>query len=229
MKDKLQELLQSARIWRGRNVVPQADAVPTGCRRLDESLPDGGWPGRALTEIVTDACGLGELELVTPALARLSAGDRWIAWIAPPLVPYAPALAAAGVDLTRILVVRPRGAADVWWAMEQALRSGTCAAVLAWEPEAGVETADISPGRVRAVAAPSLMKLRRLQLAAEEGCTLGILFRPSRALRESSPAALRLRLVPGRAGLQLELLKSRGGRPLVFAEPEWRRMDGRWC
>ena len=36
---------------------------------------------------------------------RQSAAGRSLAWIAPPHRPYAPALAAAGIDLARVLVV----------------------------------------------------------------------------------------------------------------------------
>jgi len=54
----------------------------------------------------------------------------WLVWIAPPHEPYAPALAQQGIELTRLLVVRPAGATEALWAAEQALGSGVCAAVL---------------------------------------------------------------------------------------------------
>ena len=54
--------------------------------------------------------------------------------------------------------------------------------------------------------------VRRLQLAAEAGGSLGILYRPPEAARESSPAALRLRLHAASDGLAVEIHKSRGGR-----------------
>ena len=52
-----------------------------------------------------------------PALATLSrARDDedagWIAWVAPPLEPYPPALSQWGVDLSRVLIVRPKDAAE---------------------------------------------------------------------------------------------------------------------
>jgi hypothetical protein len=62
--------------------------------------------GGMLTEIAVERWGSGELALFMPLLARLSrpGGERqgWIAWISPPFLPYAPALAAAGVDLARV-------------------------------------------------------------------------------------------------------------------------------
>ena len=57
-----------------------------------------------------------------PALARLSQAEDalpeqtdtagWIAWIAPPFHPYPPALLQWGVDLSRVLVVRPKAASE---------------------------------------------------------------------------------------------------------------------
>jgi len=54
--------------------------------------------------------------------------------------------------------------------------------------------------------------VRRLQLAAETGASLGILYRPAAAAREPSPAALRLQLEPTADGLAVAILKCRGGR-----------------
>jgi hypothetical protein len=81
---------------------------------------------------------------------------------------------------------------DQLWAVEQALRSGSCGAVLVW------------PQRI----APR--QLRRLQLAAEAGQALGIVFRPLEAQHQHSPAALRILLSAAANGLQLDILKCRG-------------------
>lgn len=183
-----------ADIWRGGEMPPAARAgLPTGFPALDALLPGGGWPQGALTEILADSEAVGALRLVLPALATLSEAPRWLAWIAPPHVPYAPALAAGGVTLSRVLLVHPRERTDRLWALEQALRSGTCSAVLAW------------------LAGTGRTPMRRLQLAAEAGDTWGVLFRPAWARRESSPAALRLLVeaVPG--GVRVRVLKRRGG------------------
>src|SRR5438105_4752162 len=99
---------------------------------------------------------------------------RWCVWISPPLEPYAPALAAHGANLERMLVVRPSGQREnshripeALWAFEQTLGSGAGDIALAW-----------------AARNPSPRAIRRLQLAAERGRTLGVLFRPRRAARE---------------------------------------------
>lgn len=190
----LQEVLQRPDVWRGGHA-PPIETVPSGFAALDRWLPGGGWPRGALTEVLVVREGVGELRPLLPALAHLSHGDRWIAFIAPPYVPFAPAFAAAGVELSRLLLVHPKTRAEHLWAVEMALRAGACAAVLAW-PE-GV-TAE---------------GLRRWQLAAEAGESWGILFQ--RRNVERSPATLRVGVASaGRNAVDVHILKRRGGWPV---------------
>ena len=192
------ELLRHPALWRGGDA-GAPETVPTGFRALDARLPGGGWPLATLIELLLPAAGVGEIRLLLPALKSLAmvedAAPRWVAWLAPPHLPYAPALADAGLDPARMLVVRPRAGSDRLWAMEQALRSGACVAVLCW---AG--TADGTA-------------LRRLKLAAEEGGTPAFLLRPVAHRGDGSPATLRLALAAREFGLDVEILKSRGGAP----------------
>lgn len=188
-----------ASVWRGQRVADGPVGIPTGHRALDAALPEGGLPAAALTEVFVPSAeplagllgGKGELALVMPALARL-APERPIVLVAPPAPPHAPAFAAAGIAPERLVLVQARDPRDVAWAAEQALRDGSCAAVLAWLDHALV------------------VGLRRLQLAAEAGGTLGVLYRPWAARRSASPAALRLALAPTATGLRVEVLKCRG-------------------
>jgi hypothetical protein len=202
MNAALDSLLQHPGIWRGDQVAQSSeDALPTGFAELDELLPGGGWPRGALTEILVERQGIGELRLLLPALARASEQSGWLAWVAPPHVPYAPALAAAGVRLQRLLVAKPQSAADAWWTAEQALRSGACSAVLAW------------------LKTPDERLMRRLQLGAESGHSWGVLFRSAHAAQQRSTAALRLRLEATADGLSVHILKRRGGyvsRPVLL-------------
>ena len=195
MGASLDALLQHPGIWRGdRLAQAEADTLPSGFPELDEQLPGGGWPRGALTEILLEREGIGELRLLLPALARASEDAGWLAWVAPPHLPYAPALGAAGVRLEHLLVAQPKSEGDAWWAAEQALRSGACSAVLAW------------------LKSPDERRMRRLQLGAETGRAFGVLFRPAVAAGERSPAALRLRLEASSNGLAVHILKRRGGR-----------------
>lgn len=201
----LERLLENPRLWRGsRYAEGRRSGIATGYQVLDKHLPDGGWPRESLTEILLDDHGIGELQLLMPAIAQLSQEERehaepgWIAWIAPPFQPYGPALKKCGVDLSRILIVRPRDNSEVLWATEQALSSGTCAAVLFW------------PERLDDQAS------RRLQLAAEKGRSWAVAFRSLTARKQNSAAALRIELTPGTQSTRLHILKSRGGRPAVI-------------
>ncbi|HLT89868.1 MAG TPA: hypothetical protein VKZ85_02905 [Woeseiaceae bacterium] len=228
--DALEKLLANPRIWRGGSAMRNLDregagaGIPTGYAALDRHLPGGGWPREALMEVLVEGHGRGELRLLMPALARLSRahdghGDAgWITWIAPPLQPYPPALAQWGMDLSRVLVVRPRRQADVLWAAEQALASGNCAAVLFWpERTGGARAGDGHRARSRGrgpQAKASPFPSRRLQLAAEQGGSLGVAFRPASARFEISAAALRLALTRGEHETEVVILKSRGGRPV---------------
>ena len=195
MSDALAELLRHPALWRGGGA-GAPETVSTGFRALDARLPGGGWPLATLVELLVPAAGVGEIRLLLPALRSLTAAGReprWVAWLAPPHLPYAPALADAGLDPARMLVVRPRAGIDRLWAMEQALRSGACAAVLGWAGEARDAM------------------LRRLKLAAEEGGTPAFLLRPAAHRCEATPAALRLALAARDYGLDIEVLKSRSG------------------
>ena len=207
MSSSLDKLLKNPRVWRGRDQAGQQAGLASGYPELDRHLPGGGWPSASLTEILTTQYGIGELRLLMPALSVLSreippqqdfSEPGWIAWVAPPFQPYPPALQQRGIDLSRMLIVRPKNAGEILWSAEQALSSGTCAAVLLW-PEMLDDQGS-----------------RRLQLAAEKGHSWAIAFRPLAARREPSAAALRLELHSSAQGTRVHILKSRGGHPTVI-------------
>lgn len=182
----------SGLVWKaGALARPLRSGWPTGFARLDAALPGGGWPQGAITELLHDEPGVGELQVLLPML-RTAPAERWVAWIAPPCLPYAPALLQAGLPLRQMLLVDAATRPEFVWSVRQALASGACHAVLAWSRE-------IDP--------PAL---RRLQLAAEEADTPLFLFRPLRAAQQASPAVLRLRLAATDDGLDVFLLKRRG-------------------
>lgn len=193
----LSEAMRRVPMWHGRSApapAAAATAIPTGHAALDAQL-GGGWPQSALSEILYTHEGIGELRLLMPALARVTRQKRWLAFIAPPRIPYAAALAYAGLDLSRVLLVRPSARRDVLWAVEQALRAGTCGAVVAWAAHADFNT------------------LHRLQLAAEAGKAWGVLFRPGESAQSPTPAALRVQLEPWSASgrsLVVHVLKRQG-------------------
>lgn len=192
--EALAALLQgTAQIWRGRAIAP-VGARSTGFPALDRLLPGHGWPVGALTELLTGCEGIGELSLPLPALRQLCAQDYPIAFIAPPHIPYAPALKRAGLPLSRLLWIDAASEADAHWAAEQILREGGAGAILLWS-ETRAERA-----------------LRRLQLAAEKGQALAFVYRSPDCRAQASTAALRLVLTGSSTGLAIEVIKARGGR-----------------
>ena len=179
-------------------------SVPTGFAALDAELPGGGWPTAALTEILPQHEGIGELRILGYTLAQLSARGRWLAWIAPPYLPYAPALQAAGIDLAKLIFIKTRSPRETLWAIEQTLRSRTCGAVLAWPDKT------------------TYPELRRLQLAAEGNPGLAVLFRAPHNASSTTPATLRLGLQSCAGELAVRLLKRRGAllaHPILLRPP----------
>ena len=194
MSTSIHALLEHNNLWRGDECARAVPALPSGFAALDACLPGGGWPEATLTEFFVPVEGIGEFALLMPACARLTRAGRWVAFIAPPYIPYAPALADAGLDLARLLLIKAESIRDKLWALEQSLRSKRCGAAFAW------------PGHI------DDRSLRRLQLACEQGETSGFLFMPEAAAVNSSPAALRLRLTVDDTGmLEIHVLKRRGG------------------
>jgi hypothetical protein len=62
------------------------------------------------------------------------------------------------------------------------------------------------------------LALRRLQVAAQAGGALALLFRGEAAARDPSPAALRLQVHPTQTGLAVRILRQRGGHPTGVLE-----------
>jgi protein ImuA len=210
-------------LWRAHQLGrPREAVVASGHPALDAQLPGGGWPVRVLTEWLLPHAGVGELRLLAPVLAALQRQQRGVMWFDPPARPSAWALCALGLDLRQLLIVQSRQAvlgrvkgaaarrqlpaADVLWALEQALKSGHLGAAVAW-----------LPSRLPADA------LRRLQLAAQAHD--GPVFLLRDAQERVRPSAAPLRLLLGSAGpdlLRVTLLKRRGpplAEPLTLALP----------
>ena len=190
----LSQILERPDVWRADDLASAPlPGVPTGFAELDCELPGGGWPRGGLTELLPVRRGVGELSLLLPALARLSSAElAWLVCVAPPHSLYAPALHAAGVDLSRVLVASAPGR-DAVWACVRSLAADGVGAVVVWLPDAQATA------------------LRRLQLAAEASRTLLFVFRPAACASQSSPAPLRLALEAAGEQLIVRLLKRRGG------------------
>ena len=180
-------------LWRGHCTAGQGEqGISTGYPDLDGILPAAGWPPRGLLEIVCSRRGMGELQLLIPLMRTLTRQGQWVLWVCPPVSPYAPALVQAGVDIEKMLVIAPGiSLRNALWSMEKALRS--CRLVIAWQN--GL----------------SHRVLRRLQLAANTGNSLAVLFQ--RGNIGCPYSALRLQLsFTGDSGGEprISILRARG-------------------
>lgn len=187
----------AAALWRGDQLGSPVSAVwPSGFAALDAQLPGGGWPGHGLTEILTPHSGTLEWRLLGPALRQVCAAGQSLVVIGPPLAPHLPGLRFEGLDERRLVWVQADTAAERLWSAEQLIKAQAGGAIVAWLPQA------------RAA------QIRRLQVLAAGFDAPVFVCRPSRALRESSAAPLRVQAC---AGMDWELhvrIAKRKGPPL---------------
>lgn len=192
---ELAQLKQQGYVWQWQSqpagTTGQAATFSSGYPELD-LLTGGGWPQHQVTEL-RSPFGIGELRLLLPYLQQHRPGKLQIYLNAPaPL--YAPFLAANGFTLTQQLQINT-SPEQALWAAEQCLKSGCCSTVLLWQSQLNVA------------------RLKRLQLAAAEGQAELFLFRRAHPDQLSLPVALSLQLQPSAQGMQVRLLKKRGGWP----------------
>ena len=87
-----------ASVWRASQLGHGSTAaLSSGFASLDAELPGNGWPLAMLTELIAREAGIGELRLMVPLMRQLTRERRTVLLLAPPHIPYAPALASFGV------------------------------------------------------------------------------------------------------------------------------------
>jgi hypothetical protein len=164
---------------------------------LDQLLPDGGLPHAVVEITCSHAFYAGATRIAVAAVRAVHGRDpkSWCAWIDSDCTLFAPGLAQAGIDLGRLLVVRP--------ARE------SCARVTVKVSSSGafdVVVVELPPMR-----APSGEKLvRKLALACEKHGTSIVLLTPPHA--DTWPVALRLEVARTEDGLDVRITKDRFGR-----------------
>jgi recombination protein RecA len=184
---------------------------------LDEALPDGGLP-RGIVELSSPGKLGGATSLALSAVAAAQARNpqAWCAWIDPEGTLHAPGVVAAGVDLSRMLVVRtPRpllGKVGV-----KVVSAGAFEVVVVDVDALGGCLGGCHDGSAPAARsrgwAPELL-VRKLALAAEpSGATVLLLTDASKSRAIPWPVALRLELSRPDAGtLAVRIAKERRGR-----------------
>ncbi len=175
----------------------------TGLALLDDLSPNGTFTRGAVHEALSDpAHGLPprSFALLLARSALLSDPDDEggiVVWSDPAGDLYPPAVAAGGVPLDRLMLLRPPTPRDEVWAVAECLRCPAVVAVVAAIPRLA---------RVEA---------RRLQLAAERGGGIGVLMRPwGRADVYAAATRWLVTPAPGDAAVQrwqIQLIHGHGG------------------
>lgn len=144
----------------------------TGCSAMDACLPHGGYVTGTVIEYLrtTPACGATYLAFTAAAEACRVHGGYLVVVdnhdVREHL--YPPSLLAHGIDLQKVIFVRPQSATDAIWSVDQALRTPAVSAVVA----------ELERFDDRAA--------RRFQLAAESGGGNAFLLRSAVARQRPS-------------------------------------------
>lgn len=180
-----------------------------GAPILDRLLPGGGFRPGTIVEWLAEEPGSGTSALVILAARAACRTGRQLVVLDRSRRFYPLALVPWKFPSEQVLVVRALTEADELWAADQALRSSAVGAVwLTWDQL-------------------SSQDFRRLQLAAEQGGSLGLLIRPAHHLGQPSWADVQWRVAsrappPNSSGrlLSIELTRCRGGqaKPPVIVE-----------
>lgn len=194
-------------LWRGHDLAASPHAVVrSGWDELDAQLPMGGWPCGELIELMGTPPGVWEFRLLGQALVQ-QCQTQALVLLSPPNEPHLPGLAQLGINPSCITWIDAQTPTERLWVTEQLLKANAAGAVLAWLPQARTD------------------QLRRLQVAAQHAQGLLFVVRDESALRESSPAPLRINVRAVDWTLQVHLCKRRGpplDAPLQLASvPGW--------
>lgn len=197
-----------------------------GAATIDAALPWEGLPCGALHEIRGQAMDGAATGFCAALLARFSAGAQSVLWVCENDDLYAPGLAALGLPLDRLIVVRARRSIEILWTLEEALRCRGLGAVL---------------GEIRDI--PTAAG-RRLQLAARRSGVTALLLRQQTEAPPLTTAVTRWQVVAARSPSTekedvdphwwVELVRCRGR---IHTEEgyverwlvEWRRETGDLC
>lgn len=191
MNPIIESLINKRTLWQGRHTPSQENVMGSGYPDLDKQL-DGGIPNQGVMELQSDL-GVGEFRLLFPYLRKRHQQRRMLVYIAPPMMVNSEMLAAAKIELDRVLIIQGSNDQENLWSAEQCLKSGCCHTVLSWQKSLQVH------------------QVKRLQLAAQKGGALQVLFRPKQVCNTPLPTTLSLLLNTQPTGLHIKVNKRKGG------------------
>jgi recombination protein RecA len=188
----------------------------TGVEAVDALLPAGGFPLGQVVELWGSAAS-GRMRLALKAVAEAHRALRLAAYVDGAGELYPPALAALGVNPSRLLWVHPPGATErhlssqLGWAALQLLRSGAFVCVVLDLTHTGLRL-------------PPQTTKRLLDAASHSGGLL-LLLTPEEAPADGS---LRLHLTAGPRAVHVEVVRSRQGMTARSADVPWEAL-GPWA
>jgi len=206
----------------------EARVLPTGMAEVDAVLPDGGLPRGSVIEL---AAARSLAQSTSLALALCASAQReavvrgglpaWCAWLDPSCSLYAPGVAAHGVTLDRLLVVRPP--LDALARIAARIVSSRVFSVVV------VDTAGVPGAMVDTPLSRWANVVRRFAVGAQGSDTCVVLLTDQQRSRQASlPAAMRLELAQSSTGvLSLRVAKDRRGRIGMLKDLAYTRPDGR--
>ena len=197
---------------------PKAPSLSLDWPELDDALPDAGLP-RGVVELASPRAIGGGTAIALSAIRAAHAKDArgWCAWIDPEGTLHAPGVAMAGVDLARMLVVRPPRSELARVAVKVASARAFDVIVIDMDPIPGAVSSASQKSGARRVnrkkAWPSEVVVRKLAILAEEGGATVILLTDAQSPRAMPwPVALRLELSRSPDALAIRVAKERQGR-----------------
>lgn len=210
-------------------LLPERETMKLGWSELEHALPDRGLPrgvieiasmpklsGARASAFVPESMRGGATAIAISAVGAAHRDPRaWCAWLTPrsseePPSLYAPALAQGGVDLDRLLVVRPQPEAFARSIVKVAA-SGAFEVVIVDVPETAL-LPNTRSARGGAVQDMATVVVRKLALAAEESGTTTLLLTSALSKRSLPlPVALRIEVERRPSALGIRVTKDRRG------------------
>lgn len=208
-KDIIQELQKNILQWQGFKVPLAGSTRFAGLEPIEAAFPNSIFPTGAIHEFLTEeqeyaaACG----GFLAGLLKVLMQQGGICLWINTSRSLFPPALKSFGVDPDRIIFIDLQRKKDLLWVMEEALKCGSLAAVVA-------EIEEIS-----------FAESRRLQLAVEKSRVTGFILRKNTQKLSATACVARWKITPLPSKLEgkmpglgfprwnVELLKVRNGNP----------------
>ena len=193
-------------LWQASHTEVAKGKTATGIEALDNAL-QGGFPQRGMARIHS-TMGIGELRVCMPVLKQRQSDQRQLFMIAPPAQINAEMLHEYELSTERTFFINTDDFSAQLWACEQCLKSGCCHTVILWCNQL------------------SLNQAKRLQVAAEQGDSLLVVYQYTRAI-QALPVSLSLSLSRHEQKLRIGVTKQRGGWPVEAFDVEHTLMSVR--